>query len=70
MLANGLYPVQDKVLLVLTRVQTICKDYQQTTKVAAGKERVNKTEAINTEYPNERCKDNQKMAWNIWTTLT
>ena len=42
------------VLSVLTRVQTVCKDYQQATKVAAGKERVNKTEGINTEYPNEK----------------
>ena len=42
------------VLSVLTRVQTFCKDYLQTTKVAAGKERVNKTERINTEYPNEK----------------
>ena len=42
------------LLSVLTRVQTVCKDYQQATKVAAGKERVNKTEGINTEYPNEK----------------
>ena len=49
------------VLAVLTRVQTVCKDYQQKTKVAAGKERVNKTEGI-LNIKMKRCKDNHKMA--------
>ena len=54
MMANGLYPVQDQCFVGTDQGPTVCKDYQQTTKVAAGKERVNKTEAINTEYPNEK----------------
>ena len=47
--ANDLYPDQDRRFdgtEVLTSVQTICKGYQQTIKVAAGKERVNKTKGI------------------------
>ena len=48
------YQTVEDVLSLLTKVQTVCKGYQQTTKVAAGKERVNKTEGINTEYPNEK----------------
>ena len=54
-MANGLYPVQDQCFVGTDLgVQTVCKDYQQATKVASGKERVNKTEGINTEYPNEK----------------
>ena len=38
--SNGLIQIRTDVLSVLIWVQTICKGYQQTTKVAADKERV------------------------------
>ena len=38
---NSLDRDQDRLLSVLIWIQTVCKGYQQKTKVAASKERVN-----------------------------
>ena len=48
--------VRTNILSVLISVQTVCKDYQQTTKVAASMERVNRMENSNKHLYNNFLK--------------
>ena len=65
-MVNGLYPDQDQQF-VRTAQGPNC--LQQTTKVAAGKERAIKTKRI-MNIQMKRGKGNHEMAYNRWTTLT